>query len=358
VETKSRNIGTPSTNSIERQAVGEAQKIANSGVPKKESSDVAGPDVTSWFACDLIAQLKHRFDTKSGNPAIDVTAFRDQAADTMSYKWMNFGGPVEGNGVNTVVLGNAALRKNQLGNLAFMVVGTMYPPSNFALTEARGRLRRQNRDRDARAVLDRRNYDSSIDIIAQIGYAVAPVYEDDSRGKFGESVFRADNLAAFGVGRLIAWSFMKELAASDDEARKIFEEKAKTQEGRAELCQKMEKVLRKLFDSSAESNQELAKAVNAFQKFQPVPGAPRIGLDALTFTPDYGGFNFNSVSRNGVKVFSPGVSSVGAEAAMYQEWKRSNQGKSHDDYRAWRKEQFEKWTEYSGYKLPGVSYPK
>src|SRR4051812_11941917 len=45
----------------------------------------------------------------------------------MSPKWYEFGSPLEGNGLHTVVVGGLVLRKNQLGNIEFMLIHTLFP---------------------------------------------------------------------------------------------------------------------------------------------------------------------------------------------------------------------------------------
>jgi hypothetical protein len=117
----------------------QAQKIANQGVavdPKE--TDAAGPDVTDWYAYDLIMHLKHRFE----NPIIDD--FIDQAKDMMSHKWINFGTPTSGKGLNTVVVRGMVLHKKQLGNMAFTVVGTVLPPEGKSPAGRRGGVRTIN----------------------------------------------------------------------------------------------------------------------------------------------------------------------------------------------------------------------
>src|SRR5207248_2652442 len=104
-------VSRPDSTALPVKTIGEAQRIANEGVPPQvlEENNIAGPDVTHWYAADLIIQLDHRLKHEG------VRDFKHQAADLMSYKWINFGSPATGPGVNTVVLGNMVIAKKQLG---------------------------------------------------------------------------------------------------------------------------------------------------------------------------------------------------------------------------------------------------
>jgi phage terminase Nu1 subunit (DNA packaging protein) len=68
----------------------------------------------------------------------------------------------------------------------------------------------------------------------------------------------------------------------------------------------------------------------------------------------------NSLSKKGVPVFDPGPNgnTIAWEHDMYEGWKKDHPKESHSDYEKWRKEQFEKFDEYAGYKVKGVNYPK
>jgi hypothetical protein len=89
-------------------------------------------------------------------------------------------------------------------------------------------------------------------------------------------VYRADNLAAFGVGRLIAWTFLKRIDDKEQKAIQILKEKLKTDEGRADMTKKMAEALRDVFADNPTARKELEKAVDAFRDFQPIHNPPQI----------------------------------------------------------------------------------
>jgi hypothetical protein len=195
------------------------------------------------------------------------------------------------------------------------------------------------------------------------GHLIIPVYPEGSFGKFEDDrVYRADNLAAFGVGRLIAWKFLaewrKEGEKDDKRALHRISARLGTEQGRAELTEKMEKVLREVFADNQGARAQLELAVSSFRKFQPTEEAAHVSLDALTFTPDYGGFNLNSLDRKKALVFQTTGNTIGWETAMWQTWKEENNSSNHQKYEMWRKEQFDNWTKYGGYKFPDAKYPK
>ena len=69
------------------------------------------------------------------------------------------------------------------------------------------------------------------------------------------------------------------------------------------------------------------KAVNSFIRYQPIHTgeAARVILpDALSFTPLYDGFNTNSLSREGIKVFNPLETSIAIEGLMWARYKEAN----------------------------------
>lgn len=345
----------------------EAQSIANKGVPKEEGvMDMAGPDVTSWYAQDLIAQLDFRLKTMAA-PIRDAIRFRDQGRDAMSYKWIDFGSPEKGRGVNTVVLGKVAIAKKQLGNIALTFVGTIFPPYNKDLDAAALKRAVESTSQDpscfATAIhignlMNDGKINSSSEKVAAMGYSIVPAYDGSQFGDF-DRVYRADNLAAFGVGQMLAWRFMKELDPNDDKARDIIKDKVKSDEGSAELATKLEKVLREFFADTEQSRKDLLPAVNAFRWYQPGKNPPEIGVDALFFTPDYKGFNLNSLSKEGVSIFQPkGGNTILWEKEMNKQWEKDNPGKSHAEYEKWRQEQFEKWDKYGGFKPSDIMYPK
>jgi len=94
---------------------------------------VCGPDVTEWFARDLVTHVGVAQEIARNAGNVRLHAFRFQAKYWMSYKWMNF--DVKGCGTgpcrNTVMIWGTCIRKNQLGNIAFGLVGTLFPPGNL-----------------------------------------------------------------------------------------------------------------------------------------------------------------------------------------------------------------------------------
>jgi len=66
------------------------------------------------------------------NQVVRLWAFRFQAKYWMSYKWMEF--DVRGCGTgpcrHTVMIWGTCLRKNQLGNIALGLIGTLFPPGS------------------------------------------------------------------------------------------------------------------------------------------------------------------------------------------------------------------------------------
>jgi len=101
-----------------------------------------------------------------------------------SYKWMTFEPRGTGKCKHTVELAGVCLNRNQLGNIAFMVLGELMPPVPF-----------------------------TSEGVAKRGYNVLPEYPGVSKhphakqfGKFIGSR-RTENLAAFGVGEAVARGF-------------------------------------------------------------------------------------------------------------------------------------------------------
>jgi capsid protein len=336
----------------------EAQRISNQGVPvQKGVTDETGPNVTSWFARDLLAHLKHRFDKgHQGFPPADMPAYKHQAADLMSYKWLDFGSPGAGKGANTVIVGDMAMAKKQLGNIAFMFVPTIDRP-NTTMTDIATVLKSGldwiEGDKYGKTVLDKRGeVKSTLDAISRIGYAISPNYDPPTFGDFdGKVVYRADNLAAFGVGRQLGWEFLDSVVPGDhtqaaEKIEKLLTTGDESEKSRnmAELAGKLEAILRKKFTNDGK---QLGPEIDAFRKLQPIPGAPPISVDALTFTPDYGGFNFRSLSGSqNARRFDSTETSIGAASRMFDAFKNETGHTSNDKrFRDWRKKKFESWTE-------------
>jgi len=183
--------------------------------------------VTEWFAKDLAAHLLNRAvaeskAVKDGQVPINTAEaqkknedyFLQQVKYWMAPKWMDFGGPAAGKGVNTVVLAGHAIRKNQLGNIEFgFIVNALPVPGKGGIAPITAGY-----------------------VIGGNGtYGKTHPYHEN----FGEfqGLQRADNLAAFGVGRGIfrdleskpIWKKIKDLIAlgkpielSDAEGRSLW----------------------------------------------------------------------------------------------------------------------------------------
>src|SRR5262249_21801019 len=129
-------------------------------------------------------------------------------------------GPKEGRGVNTVVLGGKeglVMRKNELGNIAFLLVPTLVPLEGAGVALDLARLFKASTENDdfKKAVLisNKATPADKLEEIAQIGYAIAPYHPSKPFGTVPKDrvVYRADNLAAFAIGRLIGWTFLDAL---------------------------------------------------------------------------------------------------------------------------------------------------
>ncbi|OWK43780.1 phage portal protein family protein [Fimbriiglobus ruber] len=157
-EAEKRRLEAIKQRNIERLAAG----IAPRSLP-----DPAGPDVTAWFAKDIIAHIKYRkavvdariasdketykqlensfsssSDGKPGEVAGQILGDRigNFTTDSVPFapflrepgfmylaapKWMDFGSPQEGKGVNTVVVHGQVLRRNILGNIEFGLIAAI-----------------------------------------------------------------------------------------------------------------------------------------------------------------------------------------------------------------------------------------
>jgi hypothetical protein len=58
--------------------------------------------------------------------------------------------------------------------------------------------------------------------------------------------------------------------------------------------------------------------------------------------------------------FSPpeGFNSISAERLLWEQFKNDKKSRDHEVYEKWREDNFQKWTEYNGFKFPGITYPK
>jgi hypothetical protein len=139
------------------------------------------------------------------------------------------------------------------------------------------------------------------------------------------------------------------------------------------LATLMEGVLKETFSNTQRAKKELSQAVDAYRYFQPVWDSanppPKIGLDALTFTPDFGGFNTNSLTPDNVPVFKPdpekGASAIDWEKEMHAAYQaqpdlQNNKAArdSHKLYEAWRAEQYENYASGKGFRPKAIDYTK
>jgi hypothetical protein len=69
-----------------------------------------------------------------------------------------------------------------------------------------------------------------------------------------------------------------------------------------------------------------------------------------------------SLSIKDIVVFQPppGTTSIGLENALHKQWQKDHPDmkSDHKAYEKWRKEELQKYTEYSGFKIPGMDYKK
>jgi hypothetical protein len=192
----------------------------------------------------------------------NLFSFKDQGKYLMTPKWMDFGGPDKGKGVNTVVIAGHAIRKNQLGNIELIFVSTLDP-----------------------------QFSKTLD--ATIGYNVGAHGTYDPKhpyaGNFGiyAGQPRADNLAAFGVGhgiareleRIVGWKKGENLTVEQIEAVTVAQMKTAIED--------------------AFQKDHLDRWVNEFHKLYGGRRKGAIEPDALYFIPEYGGFNTDSLLQTG-----------------------------------------------------------
>ena len=224
--------------------LGVLQATIVTGVPVKHVKDISGPDVTDWYAREIADQILYRVDQQrkayqgvlanvagpdrvmadEGSGLVvgemanaetnNLLSFFHQAKYYMAPKWMDFGSPSEGKGVNTVVVAGRVLRKNQLGNIEFGVIVNLLPPPGFS---AKG-VKYQSGVKEAYEGFARNNDE---------GHTY--VKNDPHSVNYGvyKGLNRADNLAAFGVGYGIQEDIdklpiMKKLRASISDKTLVF----------------------------------------------------------------------------------------------------------------------------------------
>lgn len=206
---------------------------------------ICGPDVTEWFYKEIKAHLDYaKRNVKKLGPSIFL--FRDQAAYNMAYKWMDF--IIQGCGTekceHTVLLADLCIRKNQLGNIMFMIVGSIYPPFPFS---------RQG--------------------VAQQGYKINKGrYPKDHPHAENYGIFagtpRTDNLAAFSFGTYIGENWNRLTSYKD-----------------------LETFLQKAYQNKEAFNYY----TNLMDGEKGIP--TEIDLRNLTFVPEYGGFRTSECKK-------------------------------------------------------------
>lgn len=282
------------------------QEKAISGVAKEAGvTDEAGPDVTDWFARDIVDQLEYRAQTISrlwrdalvrvpDNPSsyvlgADLQEFAYQAAYLLAPKWMDFGSPKEGRGVNTVVVHGRVLRKNILGNIEFGLISDLFAPYGFP----------NHPVRQAYITGAPIKYDST----GVSTYAGGHYWGKE--GNFGEFAgkYRADNLAAFGVGHGI-FTGLRNLNPPGgriiDKIRDRASRGAKvilTKEEKTQLIKDIKQILKDILTNEA----VLARRVNKYNDHLERKSGLKnvtIGVNALFFIAEHGGFNTESCKPN------------------------------------------------------------
>jgi uncharacterized protein RhaS with RHS repeats len=204
--------------------------------------DTCGPDVTAWFFQDVRSQIQYmkriiaKQNPNNSGMLSDLKAFFYQAKYYMSYKWMDFDAPGCGTGRcrSTVSLANVCIRKNQLGNIMYGILASMFPPNGYTTQSA-----------------------------IQKGYNIGPNYASpyhaNTYGTFlGKP--RADNLAAFGVGVSFAEAMNANITTSGDYFKTVLGD---------------------------------PKALSRFSSLYPGQ-VTSLSLANLTFIPQFGGFDTRS----------------------------------------------------------------
>jgi hypothetical protein len=304
------------------------QNWVNAGGTVEKADEKSGPDVLDWFAEDLVLHMKQRVE----NNRLLFGGFVHQAADLMSHKWIDFGGPRTGRGVNTVVLNSKVLTKNELGNIALLVIGRIWPTgdwsefwSDFALN--RGIVGKK--DESTLKILKNDALKDPVNGVAVLGYALIPDYRKAQFGKWkpGEFLWRAENLAAFGVGYEIADRFLKKINSNLDEARKQIDKDVETEVGRAKLVGLMKETLHELFDGGKKADDALLAAMNRYYDLQPSQNGAKgpMTINTISFTPNFGGFNVQSLDYKSAGRFK-GPSSIGMAGEIKKAWEKYREG--------------------------------
>lgn len=265
-----------------------------------------GPDVTKWYYDDLkenYTRLSN--EQKNSNAANYLFYFKNNAKYNLSYKWILFQDKdkkcASGKCVNTVTLGGTCIRKNQLGNIAFAYLLTAVPPVFVA-----------NANKLRPEIFG-----------IEYGYEPGSTYDKDHpfSGNYGDYIGkqRADNLAAFSLGYMMGagagvvgdmgwlkmdeknFAFMLQLTLSERGKGGTFDRYAD------------------LFGPNA-----------------------KITGDALTFVPEFGGFNTRSCNNCDAVFKGPG------SKASFDAIKASYKGDP-DKFDDWLRQSFEDYSRRQGF---------
>jgi hypothetical protein len=181
----------------------------------------------------------------------------------MAAKWMDFGGPADGKGVNTVVVAGNVLRKNQLGNITFMFIADLYPVVSNGTD-------------------------------ASLGYGQGQVgqgarYSGPYSSNYGNYADkpRADNLAAFGIGHGLSRELEIIAGWNKDQTPTLAQVKAFT-------VAQMTKAIENVFKDAS-----VARRVNTYHRKYPTWwSSVTIMPGALYFVPEWKGFNTQSLKSS------------------------------------------------------------
>ena len=346
--------GTPagmSSTAAATQEPASLQTVAINGKPKTKVDDVSGPEATEWFAKDIVAHIKHRAndvrtrsntagpETAIGAGLADLASFRDQAAHLLAPKWIDFGKPSNGKGVNTVVVAGHTIRKNQLGNIEFGIISDLFPPPFYKhpVTYAyKG---------EGPELFERLPGYGAKDVNS---FNPDHPHANDNLGEF-KGLYRADNLAAFGVGHGIADS-IKQLEIYKEIHKRIGDDSNKPimiAEQEAQLTKEVVKLLNNLFNDQV----ALGRRVNKYHELlSEKSGIKNIKLspDTLFFVPSYGGFNTDSLTipPNNDKQPYKGLNSIEQFDRLKKEYDMYKKiaGPGFLELGEWLKEYHEKYT--------------
>ncbi len=330
-----------------RRLRGPAAGIATQGVPVSplREDDTPGPEVTAWFVRDLAGLLlprrqqweaglqiiKEKFPEDSplatfalsGLIADDGYDYYNILANKMSYKWMPFSGfgatAGRGRGINTVTLAGRVVQSKQLGNFGFGLISQLDPPKILTPLQC------------ARFAYGMKTGFPPFDAIPGLNPLQTHRYEAnhphaETYGWF-KGELRSENLAWFGVGDEVAVRILK----THPEWWKLNE---------PQFAAEVEKHLRAVLE-----DKNLGAIVNRFNGLMEHHlGHPvTIGVDALYFAPEYGGFNTNSLLP---KMQRGNVYPVAATSG--EKYDRELRERYEVDRDAWRQQNIVIWVQGKG----------